>query len=66
MDFWGGGDNPYYRQLFKRKFPENILLSAYYTPLTIQELSIELGVVVVYLEDEIELLMKHDIIKNWR
>lgn len=51
-------------QLFKRKLPGNILLSAYYTPVTIQELSIELGVAVVYLEDELELLMKHDIIKK--
>lgn len=64
MDFWGGGDNSCYWRLFKRKLPGNILLSAYYTPVTIQELSIELGVSVVYLEDEIELLMKHNIIKK--
>lgn len=64
MDYWGGGDNSCYWQLFKRKLPGNILLSAYYTPVTIQELSIELGVAVVYLEDEIELLMKHDLIKK--
>ena len=64
MDYWGGGDNSCYWQLFKRKLPGNILLSAYYTPVTIQELSIELGVAVVYLEDEIELLMKHDMIKK--
>ncbi len=64
MDFWGEGDNSCYWQLFKRKLPGNILLSAYSTPVTIQELSIELGVAVVYLEDEIELLMKHDLIKK--
>lgn len=64
MDFWGGGDNSCYWQLFKKKLPGNILLSAYYTPVTMQELSIELGVAVVYLEDEIELLMKHDIIRK--
>lgn len=64
MDFWGGGDNSCYWQLFKRKLPGNILLSAYYTPVTIQELATELGVAVVYLEDEIELLMKHDMIKK--
>ena len=64
MDYWGGGDNSCYWQLFKRKLPGNILLSAYYTPVTIQELSMELGVAVVYLEDEIELLMKHDLIKK--
>lgn len=64
VDFWGNGDSSCYWQLFKRKLPGNILLSAYYAPVTIQELSIELGVAVVYLEDEIELLMKHDIIKK--
>ena len=64
MDYWGGGDNSCYWQLFKRKLPGNILLSAYDTPVTIQELSIELGVAVVYLEDEIELLMRHDIIRK--
>ncbi len=64
MDYWGDGDNSCYWQLFKRKLPGNILLSAYYTPLTIQELSIELGVAVVYLEDELELLMKHNLIKK--
>lgn len=64
MDFWGGGDNSCYWQLFKRKLPGNILLSAYYTPVTIQELSVELGVAAVYLEDEIELLMKHDILRK--
>lgn len=64
MDYWGNGDNSCYWQLFKRKLPGNILLSAYYTPVTIQELSIELGVASVYLEDEIELLMEHDIIRK--
>lgn len=64
MDFWGSGDNSCYWQLFKRKLPGNILLSAYDTPVTIQELSVELGVAVVYLEDEIELLMKHDMIRK--
>ncbi len=64
MDYWGGGDNSCYWQLFKRKLPGNILLSAYYTPVTIQELSMELGVAVVYLEEEIELLMEHDIIRK--
>ena len=65
MDFWGsGGDNSCYWQMFKRKLPGNILLSAYYTPVTIQELSMELGVAAVYLEDEIELLMKHDMIRK--
>lgn len=64
MDYWGNGDDSCYWQLFKRKLPGNILLSAYHTPVTIQELSIELGVAVVYLEDELELLMSHELIKK--
>lgn len=64
LDFWGGGSNSYYYQLFKRKLPGNILLSAYYTPVTIQELSVELGVAAVYLEDEIELLKEHGFIRK--
>ena len=64
MDYWGDGDNSCYWQLFKRKLPGNILLSAYYAPVTLQELSIELGVAAVYLEDEIELLMQHNLIKK--
>lgn len=64
MDYWGNGDNSCYWQLFKRKLPSNILLSAYYTPATIQQLSIELGVAAVYLEDEIDLLIQHHIMKK--
>lgn len=63
MDFWGG-DSSTYEPLFERKLPGNIVLAAYEKPLTVQELSIELGVSSVYLEDEIEILIKHNIIKE--
>ena len=64
MDYWGGDDNSCYWRLFERKLPGNIVLSAYNSPVSIQALSMELGVATVYLEDEIDLLMKHDIIKK--
>ena len=64
MDYWGGGDNSCYWQLFKRKLPGSIVLSTYNAPMSMQELSVELGVSVVYLEDEIEMLLKHNIIKK--
>lgn len=54
--------NAEYVNLFSRKLPGNILLSAYYTPMTIRELSIELGVASVYLEDEIALLEKYHLL----
>lgn len=64
MDYWGGGNNSIYWELFKRKLPGNIVLAAYDKPMTITELSIELGVAAVYLEDEIKILEYHDIIKK--
>ncbi len=58
IDFWGtkGGEDREYYEFQKRKIKGNILLAAYYTPVTIQEISMELGVSVPYLEDEIKLL----------
>lgn len=58
IDFWGtkAGDADEYRAFRSRKIRGNILLAAYYAPLTIQELSMELGVAVPYLEDEVRLL----------
>ena len=58
INFWGsvGGQDQEYREFQNRKIKGNILLAAYYTPVTIQEISMELGVSVPYLEDEIKLL----------
>ena len=57
-----GMHNHEYSNLFKRKLPGQILLSAYYTPMSTRELAIELGVSSVYLEDELSLLEKYDLI----
>lgn len=59
-----GEFNKEYRNLFNRKLPGNIMLSAYYTPMTLRELSLELGVATPYLEDEIGLLEKYDLIRH--
>jgi len=57
--------NREYHNMFNRKLPGQILLSAYYTPMSVRELAIELGVASVYLEDELSLLEKyHLIVKN--
>lgn len=53
-----------YYDLFDRRLPGNILLAAYYNPMTVGEMSIELGVSVPYLEDEIKILMKHNLMKQ--
>ena len=60
IDYWGSADfNPHeYEEFKKRKIKGNILLAAYYSPVTVQEIAIELGVALPYLEDEIKLLME--------
>ena len=59
IDFWGtkAGDDLEYRDFKRRKIKGNILLAAYYTPVTLQEISVELGVALPYLEDEIKQLV---------
>jgi RNA polymerase sigma factor (sigma-70 family) len=57
-------DYKLYYELFERRLPGNILLAAYYNSITVGEMSIELGVSVPYLEDEIKILMKHNLIKQ--
>ena len=54
LDFWG--DCNYYNDLFRRKLPGAIMLAAYYTPMSLEELSMELGVSAPYLEEELETL----------
>ena len=62
INFWGFGGNSYIWETFERKLPGNIVLAAYEKPLTIEELSLELGVSAVYLEDELEILLKYNFI----
>ncbi len=68
MDYWGNWavdfGNSIYWKLFERRLPGNILLAAYDKPVTITELSVELGVAVVYLEDEVQILEMHELIKK--
>lgn len=59
---FSGKFNSEYRNLFSRKLPGQILMSAYYTSMTARELAIELGVASVYLEDELAVLEKYDLI----
>lgn len=41
----------------ERKIPENILLHASNNPSTIEELSVEMGIALPYIEDEVKLLL---------
>ena len=57
-----GDNNDEFINLFQRKIPGQILLSAYQEPQTIEQLSVELGVASVYLEDEVRTLEKYGFI----
>ena len=56
---YDGMANEEYKNLFARKIP-----AAYYTPMTVRELSVELGISSVYMEDEIALLERYNLIKS--
>lgn len=62
VTIFSGQFNREYRNLFNRRLSGNILLSAYYTPMTIRELSVELGVASAYMEDEVSLLEKYKLL----
>lgn len=46
----------------KRKIPTNILLHANNNPCTVEELALELGVAMPYMEEEVELLQKSELL----
>ena len=63
LNFWGDYNN--YSGLFRnRKLPGAIVLAAYYTPMTARELSLETGVAMPYIEDELNILETAGIIKK--
>lgn len=59
-----GGGNADFINLFRRLLPGQILLSAYNEPLTIEQLSFELGVASVYIEDEVRVLLEYGFMKK--
>lgn len=61
---FSGRCNPEYMNLFDRLLPGNILLSAYYSPVTVRELALELAVPTAYLEDEVALLAKYGLLNQ--
>ena len=54
-----GSGNQEFNTLFGRKLAGQILTAAYYEPMTISQLSFELGVASVYLEDEVRILGRY-------
>lgn len=62
LDFWGDWNR--YGDLFRRKLPGSIVLAAYYEAMTAEALSMELGVAMPYLEDELEILEHAGVLKR--
>ncbi len=63
--FYNGNVSAEFDNLFaQRKLPGQILSTAYYTPMSVSELCLELGVPSVYLEDEITVLLDYELLKK--
>lgn len=48
----------------QRKIPVNILLHAANNPCTLEELALELGIAMAYMEEEVDLLCKSELLKK--
>ena len=62
--FSGEKSDEYVHLFEKRKLPGQILVAAYYTPMSVSELCLEIGVPTVYLEDEIKVLCNYGFLKK--
>ncbi len=61
--FWGELGTMYFK-MFERKIPKNIVMSAYNKPITIEEMSVDIGISRPYLEDELKILVDGDVISQ--
>ena len=65
ISFVGSGNNPDKpHEATERLIPKNILLEASDNPSTIEELSVELGIAVPYMEEEVRLLEELTLLKK--
>lgn len=51
-------------KLTQRKIPKNILLAAYRNPLSLEELCLEMGIAMPYMEEEVQLLTGGTLLKE--
>lgn len=61
MNFWGDSCEGYW-ELFERRLPGSIMLAVYDSPRTMEELSMEVGVSVPYLEEEVAKLEEYGLL----
>ncbi len=61
--FWGNGANRYYH-LGDSKISQNILFACYNDKLTAEQISLEIGVSLPYMEDKLNKLLENGLIKK--
>lgn len=61
IQFLGNGQNRYWK-LGRRIVPQNILFACYNDKLTPEQISLEIGVGLPYIEDDINMLAEHDLL----
>ena len=59
--FWGNGSNRF-SKVCEKKIPQNILLACYNDSLTGDEISLQIGVALPYLEDDLNNLLEYDLL----
>jgi len=63
LHFWGNGFNRY-GSLLKSKISQNILFACYNDKLTAEQISLEIGVALPYMEDKLAELFEYDLLKK--
>lgn len=61
--FWGNGTNRYYH-LCDSKISQNILFACYNDKLTAEQISLEIGVSLPYMEDKLNELCEYELLKK--
>ncbi len=60
--YWGNGTNTY-NSVYETKISQNILFACYNDKLTAEEISLELGIAMPYIEDILKQLVECDVLK---
>lgn len=63
LHFWGNGANRYYH-LCDSKISQNILYACYNDQLTAEQIALEIGIALPYMEDRLQELYEADVLKK--
>ena len=62
LRFWGSGGNPFWKLCDGNLIAQNILLACYNDRCTAEEISLQIGVAVPYLEKDLKALCEHKVL----